>query len=312
MITPVPLHWGLRSFKQQKFFPMKTSLFFVSLLLFLFAGQTVFAQSDEEKPPVFRIETSDRNVYIGQIISETPEAIVLRTENLGDITLLKTSILRRTLLEESGDGYQSVNLHGNRYFILSNSLGIPKGSGYYQNSWIFFNQAHYGITNSISIGAGIVPLFLFAGTSSPIWIVPSVSIPVSKDNFALGVNALIATIAGGDANGVAGFVTFTGTLGNRNNNLSLGLGYGFIDDNWARSPLVSISGMIRTGQRHFLLTENYFVSGVDEFNLMSFIGGRFDFRALALDYGLLIPMFEGLEISIAIPWLGVAIPFGNR
>lgn len=287
-------------------------MLFVSLLLFLFTGQNVFAQNDEEKPPVYRIETSDRNIYTGHIISETDDSIVLRTENLGDITIHKSNIRRKTLLEIRGGEYQSVNIHGNRYFILSNSLGIPKGSGYYQNSWVFFNQAHYGITNSISIGAGIVPLFLFAGAPSPVWIVPSVNIPVSKDNFSLGVNALIATVAGEDVGGAAGFVTFTGTIGNRNNNLSLGLGYGFIEDNWAQSPLVSISGMIRTGQRHFLLTENYFVSGVDEFNLMSFIGGRFDFRGLALDYGLFVPIFEGMETHFAIPWLGVAVPFGNR
>ncbi|MEE4176299.1 MAG: hypothetical protein V2I46_02195 [Bacteroides sp.] len=291
---------------------MKASLFIVSLLLFMFAGQSVFAQDNEEKPQVYRIETSDRNIYTGQIISETNEAIVLRTENLGDITLLKSNIIRRTRLEESGKENQIVNIHGNRYFVLSNSLGIPKGSGYYQNSWVFFNQAHYGITNNISIGAGIVPLFLFAGAPSPIWIVPSVNIPVSKDNFSLGVNALIATIAGEDVEGTAGFVTFTATFGNRNNNLSLGLGYGYAGENWAQSPLVSISGMIRTGQKHYLLTENYYVSGVDAFNLMSFFGGRFDFRGAALDYGLFIPMFEGMDVFVAVPWLGVAIPFGNH
>ncbi len=288
---------------------MKTQFFVLSFLLFLFAGQTLFAQQTEEKSPVYRIETADRNVFTGTIVSKTDEAIVLRTENLGDITILKRNIVRQTLV--SGGG-KSENLHGNRYFVLSNSLGIPKGSGYYQNSWIFFNQAHYGITNNISIGAGIIPLFLFAGTASPIWVVPSVSIPVSRDNFSLGANAIIATIVGADADGAAGFLTFTATLGNRNNNLNLGLGYGFIDDNWAQSPLISISGMLRTGQRHYLLTENYFVTDVDAFNLLSFLGGRFDFRALSLDYGLLIPIIEGLDDFVAVPWLSIAIPFGQR
>ncbi|MBW6497500.1 MAG: hypothetical protein K0B09_03855 [Bacteroidales bacterium] len=288
---------------------MKTQFVVISFLLVLIAGQTLFAQQTEEKPQVYRIETVDRNVYTGVIISETSDAIVFRTENLGDLTILRRNIVRQTLV--SGGG-KSENLHGNRYFILSNSLGIPKGSGYYQNSWIFFNQAHYGITNNISIGAGIIPLFLFAGTASPIWIVPSVSIPVSRDNFSLGANAIIATIAGEDVEGSVGFLTFTATLGNRNNNLSLGLGYGYAGNDWAQSPLVSISGMVRTGQRHHLMTENYFVSGVDAFNLVSFLGGRFDFRAMSLDYGLLIPMFEGIDNFFAVPWLGIAVPFGKR
>ena len=291
---------------------MKATLFIASLLFMVFVGQNVFAQTEGEKPHIYRIETSDRNIFTGQIVSETDRDIVLRTENLGDITIQKTSIKRKTLMEERDGSLQSFNIHGNRYFVLSNSLGIPKGTGYYQNSWVFFNQAHYGITNNIALGAGLVPLFLFAGTATPIWIIPSVNIPVSRDNFSLGANALIAAIAGGNNEGTAGFITFTGTLGNRNHNLSLGLGYGFIKDNWARSPLVSISGMIRTGQRHYLLTEHYFVSGVEEFNLLSFLGGRFDFRGLALDYGLIIPMFQGMNTIVALPWLGVAVPFGNR
>jgi len=288
---------------------MKAPIIVISLLFVLFAGQTVFAQQTEERSPVYRIETADRNVYTGVIVSETTDTIVFRTENLGDLTILRRNIVRQTLVSGGGE---IDNLHGNRYFILSNSLGIPKGSGYYQNSWIFFNQAHYGITNNISIGAGIIPLFLFAGTASPIWIVPSVTIPVSRDNFSLGVNALIATVAGEDVDGTAGFLTFTATLGNRSNNLSIGLGYGYAGNDWAQSPLVSISGMIRTGQRHHLMTENYYVSGVDEFNLISFFGGRFDFRAMSLDYGLLIPMFQGMDSFIAIPWLGIAVPFGHR
>lgn len=288
---------------------MKAPIIVISLLFVLFAGQTVFAQQTEERSPVYKIETADRNVYTGVIVSETTDTIVFRTENLGDLTILRRNIVRQTLVSGGGE---IDNLHGNRYFILSNSLGIPKGSGYYQNSWIFFNQAHYGITNNISIGAGIIPLFLFAGTASPIWIVPSVTIPVSRDNFSLGVNALIATVAGGDVDGTAGFLTFTATLGNRSNNLSIGLGYGYAGNDWAQSPLVSISGMIRTGQRHHLMTENYYVSGVDEFNLISFFGGRFDFRAMSLDYGLLIPMFQGMDSFIAIPWLGIAVPFGHR
>lgn len=288
---------------------MKTHFIVFSFLLFIFAGQTLFAQQTEEKVTVYRIETADRNIFTGSIVSETDEAIVLRTENLGDITILKRNIVRQTLV--SG-GSKSENLHGNRYFILSNSLGIPQGSGYYQNSWIFFNQAHYGITNNISIGAGIIPLFLFAGTASPIWIVPSITIPVSRDNFSIGANAIIATVVGEDVDGAAGFLTFTATLGNRNNNLSLGLGYGYAGNDWARSPLVSISGMVRTGQRHHLMTENYFVSGVDAFNLLSFLGGRFDFRAMSLDYGLLLPMFQGMDNFFAVPWLGIAVPFGHR
>jgi len=58
--------------------------------------------------------------------------------------------------------------------------GLHKGEGYYQNIWVFWNQASFGVTENFSLGFGIIPLFLFggeAGQYSPIWVVPKLSYP---------------------------------------------------------------------------------------------------------------------------------------
>jgi hypothetical protein len=292
---------------------MKTHLVIFSMFFLVFLGNPLFAQQEEEQPPIYRIETVDGNSFTGIILSETDDSILLRTEALGELTILKRNIVKRTIVDRSAGKFKEKNLHSNRYYLLNNSLGIPKGSGYYHNAWIFLNQAHYGITNNVSIGAGLIPLFLFGGatTNTPVWIVPSVTFPVSKDKVSLGANMIILTVTGTDA-GVGGFLTFSGTLGNRNNNLNIGLGYGFYEDNWAETPLITISGMLRTGERHYLMTENFYVAAAGDFVMISFFGGRFDFRGLSLDYGLIIPIVEGMETIRPWPWLGLAIPFGKR
>ncbi len=289
---------------------MKTFVIFMNLVLFPLWVVHLQARHSQEYPTTGQSECRTASIYAGVNVSETNENFVSGSESTGNLPISK-NVIQASEQETTGSAKENEYFHGNRYFVLSNGLGIPKGSGYYQNSWIFFNQVHYGLTNNFSIGAGIIPLFLFAGTPSPVWIVPSITFPVSKDKFSIGANLLVGAIAGVGTE-AAGFLSFTATIGNRIRNLSLGLGYGYAGTDWSQSPLVSLSGMVRTGARHYFMTENYYVSGGDDFNLISFFGGRFDFRSLSLDYGLLIPMVVGMDDFFAIPWLGIAVPFGKH
>jgi hypothetical protein len=132
---------------------------------------------------------------------------------------------------------------------------------------------------------------------------------MAKDKFNVGVGGLIGTVLGADEAGF-GFAYGTGTLGDRNTNVSLGLGYGYAGGEWAESPLVTLSAMIRTGQRGYILTENYYINTADEDLLMFFVGGRRLIKAAGIDYGLMIPLITDGDF-IAIPWLGLTIPFGK-
>src|SRR4030095_11148511 len=186
---------------------------------------------------------------------------------------------------------------------------LKKGEGYFQNVWILFNQVSVGVTDNISIGAGIVPLFLFAGSPTPVWLTPKLSIPLKKDNINLGIGGMVGTVIGEDEAGF-GFAYGTTTFGNRNTNLSVGLGYGYASGNWADTPLFTLSAMIRSGQRGYILTENYFIGTVDEDALIIFVGGRRLIKNSGIDYGLMFPAITGGEF-VAIPWLGLTIPFGK-
>jgi hypothetical protein len=120
---------------------------------------------------------------------------------------------------------------------------------------------------------------------------------------------LVGTVIGDDEAGF-GLVYGTSTLGDRNTNMSLGVGYGYASGNWANAPIITLSGMLRTGQRGYLLTENYFIPTEDGDALILFFGGRRLIKNAGLDFGLLFP-FEPGSTFFAIPWLGITIPFGN-
>jgi hypothetical protein len=58
------------------------------------------------------------------------------------------------------------------------------------------------------------------------------------------------------------------------------------------------------------MTENYFINtGGENFGIIS-LGGRTVQRRLAVDWGLIFPLADIGEF-IAVPWLGITVPFGN-
>ena len=287
---------------------MKNFLLFV-LLFICFSTN---AQVSGDKSALYRIETVDGNEYIGNIVLDSADIFVLKTTSLGEIRIRKADVLRVTEVSKSqikGGELWFDNPQATRYFWQANGYGLKKGEGYYQNVWIFFNQVSYGITDNLSIGAGIVPLFLFAGAPTPVWLTPKLSIPIIENKFNVGAGALVGTVLGEEDAGF-GLAYGTATVGDRNTNVSLGLGYGYLDGDLADVPTVSLSAMIRTGQRGYLITENYFIGTADEDAILLSFGGRRLIKNSGLDFGLLFPVNTDGSF-FAIPWLGLTIPFGK-
>lgn len=259
-----------------------------------------------------RIEMNDGTVLMGEIIEENEDRIILRVEGLGEITVQKSNIRNLRIIdsERIRDGrYWFENPHGTRYFFAPNAIGLKQGAGYYQNTWILFNNANYGITDNISMGAGLVPMFLFGESSLPFWLLPKISIPVSSDMFHLGAGALIGGIIGEDTEGGFGLLYGNTTIGDRDKNLTIGLGYGFGGGEISNTPLVNISGLIRTSRTFQLLGEIYFLPGIDGSGFGIF-GARWAPENFAVDFGLARPL--SATDFIGAPWLSITIPFGNK
>lgn len=285
-------------------------LTFVTILTFAFGAQA----QDTGDSTLYNIETLDGNEFIGYITFEDSHKIGLKTQNFGEITIQRNNIKSMTKVEQHAlvEGeYWFENPQSTRYFWSPNAYGLRRGEGYYQNVWILFNQVAYGISDNISIGAGIVPLFLFAGAATPIWLTPRVSIPVVKDKFNVGGGALIGTVLGEEDTGF-GVVYGSATFGSRDKNFNVGLGWGYTGESGlADSPTITMSGMIRTGARGYFLTENYLINAGDETLVLMSVGGRRIIKKVSLDFGLFVPFYSEMDTFVAVPWLGVVVPFGN-
>ncbi|MCK9413262.1 MAG: hypothetical protein M0Q53_13245 [Prolixibacteraceae bacterium] len=291
---------------------MKTFLTFSLTLVLVLTITSGFSQN-KPATKIFRLETKDGNGYIGEIVSIDSAKVLFRSQKLGDLTIQPKDIKSMVAVDSKqlkGGKFWFANPQSTRSFFSPNGYGLKKGEGYYQNIWVLMNSFAVGINDYVSVGGGLIPAFLFAGASTPAWITAKVSIPVSKDKFNLGAGVLAGSVLG-ESN--TGFGIFYGlaTVGSRDRNISLGVGYGFADGSIASSPMINLMGMYRVGPRSYLLTENYFFAGSDGAMILM-VGARQIIREAGLDYGLMIPAGNGIGSLVAVPWLGITIPFGRR
>ena len=290
---------------------IKSSILFLLLSIFIafISIDQTHAQSVGE---TIRITTIDGNILMGVIEQENDDRIIVRVEGIGEVTIQRSNIVKLEVIppDRIKNGlYWFDNPHGTRYFFAPNAIGLKKGTGYYQNAWIVFNNVNYGLSDNFSIGAGLIPGFLFGGgiDATPMWIMPKLSFPVVGDQFHLAVGAMIGGIVG---SGSGALFYGSGTYGNTDNNITIGLGYGASGGDLSDTPLLNISGMYRAKRTIYMLGELYFLPGIDGSGLALF-GARWAPENFAVDFGLLLPLEETGDL-IGIPWLGVSIPFGNR
>jgi len=297
---------------------MKKFISVFALLMICITGFPIFLNAQDKQDSIkSRIETIDGNEYIGVILERSADRIRVKTDKLGEITILNKDVKRvteETSIQIKNGTYWLDNPQSTRYLWAPNAYNLKKGDGYYQNVWILFNQAIYGITDHFSAGVGVMPLFLFAGAATPAWITLKYSVPIVKNKVNLGAGALMGTIIGGGVgeSNYAGILYGISTFGSKDRNISVGMGWGFAGGQIARNPTININGMIRTGAKGYFITENYFIGTPDNFVVLMSLGGRRIIRNFGLDYGLVLPLGADIGNFVAIPWLGFTVPFGSK
>lgn len=299
-------------------------LAFLFLAFGCLSYQSVQAQIDPNTVPaagtMVRITMNDGSVYLGEIITLADGIIRLKTQNLGTLQVPTINIER---IEDLSDEkmrkgqYWFENPSYNRYFLGQSAKPLRKGEGYYQNIWVFFNSAHYGITKNIAIGGGFEFLSTF-GAQTPIFFLStkagfqlgqktSAGATVRYLNIAdlSGENNVDTDLAGGVFLGTAQF-----TYGSDDHNLTAGIGYGVAGREAADRPVFVLSGQTRPGRRFGLLTENYIIPG-DQFEAVFIYGMRFMGERISFDLVFLNHREIAKVIFIGIPMVDFVFKFGK-
>lgn len=291
---------------------MKSNLFLLTFFGILLFSSGLRAQYVEEDTSQAQLKTfaqvacNNGSLYKGLLILHTGTHIIIRdTNESADLRISLDSVreVKYKRIDASFDYHY--NLQASRYFFGPNAFNIKRGEGYYQNNWVFLNQVSVGMSDNFTLGLATVPLFIFGlGAPTPVALSPKYSIPLKSEKIHLAVGGLYGTILGIDYNNTFGITYGSITLGNRDANINLSVGFGMVDIEWFNRPTISLSAMKRVNRKLYVISENYLIS---DLAIISF-GGRSIWDEISLDYGLGFLIPEPGEY-FGLPWLGITVPF---
>jgi len=270
----------------------------IAFILFLMTLSPAIAQisknvKDNLKIPdsshVQIITTHDKSTMMGRILEIREKEILFKSEfGMTMIPIEKILSIEIIPISSIREGeYWFPNPNATRLFFAPTARMLQKGDGYFADYYLFFPAFAYGITDNITIGGG---MSLIPGgdlDEQIFYFTPKVGLAAAK-KFDIGIGALIIKIPDFDdeeESPLVGLLYGVGTYGSSNSSLTIGLGYGFVDDKVADKPMVVIGGEHRISRRLALVTENWILPGVD--NPMISYGMRFFGEKMSVDLALL-------------------------
>jgi len=284
--------------------------------VFLAPASVAFAQNIPlDTAEYVAIRTTDGNEFVGQVLARDSTTVVLKTDMFSEIAIQRAFIRRMIPV---APGQASSNLYwfevpvSANYFVGPTAYGLRKGEGYYHNGLVFWNQVAFGLSDRFSISVGSIPLLAFDEVL-PIWVQPKFSFPIVENKVTFGLSGILGRsfstyeIDDFALGGVLGQVT----IGTRNTNVTVGLGTAWGDGKWSKGAVASMGGVLRTGTRFAVLTENYFFRSYGYPAAINMSGFRIIGRRVSFDFGLL-SYIEELEIEGALPWLALYATIGRR
>lgn len=258
------------------------------------------------------LRLSDGSTLAGRIAAVTADSVTVRT-NVGETRVALGAVRRVTELSAAAirpDGrYWFPNPNSTRLLFAPTAYNLRTGEGYFSDYYIVLPGVAYGVTDRVTIGGG-VSLVPGLGGSQLLYVTPKVGL-VQRGNAALAVGGLFATIPDpfdDDDDGATSFGILygVGTVGSRETNATLGVGFGYQGRRVSGDPVVMLGGQARVARRLALVSENYFAPGAFDSALISY-GARFLGEQLAFDLGFFNvtsdPIFPGL------PYVGVVVNF---
>jgi hypothetical protein len=286
-------------------------------------AQTNFKDFKFDTTSTYVIELLDGTEITGTYIGKTDELLFISTISIPRIEIPFTQIKSIKVADQTsirGDRYWFPNPNATRYFFAPSGFNLKKGEGYYQNSYLILNSVNYGLTDNFSIGGSIELISTFSslaeGSFNPIILItPKFAYPVAN-NVNLGAGLLFLSIPSIDdePRTGAGIAYGIGTYGNVEHNATLGLGWGFIDGNWAKRPVITISGMTRIRPNISLVTENWIIPFGDDleqgryYEVFSY-GVRFFGKKLSVDLAFINNRDIAEVLLIGVPYVDFVVKF---
>ncbi len=299
-------------------------ILFQSLIFILLLGNTVYVfgqkaniEGSADTTKIYKIELMDGSVFVGNIMQRDSINIIFKTTSIPKIEIPVGRITSIVAVDSSnfkhGD-YWFPNPNATRYLFAPSGFNLKEKEGYYQNTYLFLNSVNVGITNNFSIGGGLEFLSTFGsiaeGDFNPIfYITPKMGFEVD-DKFQAGFGILYAGTPGlsRSSRSSLGIAYGIGTYGTMDDNLTIGLGWGFVDGKFSERPTITVAGMTRISKNTALVTENWLIPTDNYYGIFSY-GIRFFGETIAVDLAFINNADLMKVLVIGVPYVNFVVKF---
>jgi hypothetical protein len=255
------------------------------------------------------IRLRDGTTLFGRITAITGDSVRVRLEQ-GEVSLARSGIseVRQVPGATLRNGeYWFENPHPTRLLFSATAYPLEKGTGYYSNTWLFIHTFAAGITDRFTLAGGATTIPGIPLNENPVYLLPKYTV-VNGERTQVALGALIGFLPFNSDPGevkTAGLLYAVGTTGTKESNVSLGLGWGYANDDVTGNPTMMLGGQGRISRRVSLISENwFFANGSDTEGVISY-GLRFLGENMSVDLAWVTALGEGF----GIPWLGFAWKF---
>ena len=259
----------------------------------------------------------DGTKLTGRIVGQDDAGILLITPARLEIRIPLTSIVSIEALR--GRVVEGVVLRSDpnysRLMFAPTGSPLKAGEGYFSDYYVFFPGVSYGITDQVSMTAGLSIIPGIAIDKQLITLAPKVGFRLSETR-AVSTGILYVTVPNEGA--AAGIAFAIGSLGHWDRSVTAGVGIGYTkqgrraDFEFAKHPIIMLGGNIRLSNSLALVSENWFITGegVSLGEQPLGITLRFFGEQIAADVGFII-IGEILKEGFPIPWLSLVYHFND-
>lgn len=277
--------------------------------------QTFSEKYSFEKDVKYKIETYSDYAYIGKVIETDSTAITIieygyLKERIPYFRIQKIERLDSVKVKRLAAW--GINSDASRYLFAPSAITLKKGDFYYQNTYLLINSIYAGISDHITIGAGIELQFLMMsqdGIAPSFFITANTGYQISENLHVGGGFMFINTLMPNSTKRSNGAYAYgLGTYGNKNHNITMGLGWGVFKNEFRNKPYLNLSAMTRIGKRTAFIAENWFLP-FDKYEVYYSGGLRIFGQRASVDIALIYIQDNKESLISVIPYIDLVIRF---
>jgi len=225
-----------------------------------------------------------------------------------------------------------VDLNSSRLLLWPTGRPLSKGDGYFSDHMLVLPSATYGLTNHLSVSAGVTTVPGLGMGEQFIYVAPRLAAQLTPTAAVSGGVLYGRGGLDGDDNGLdLGVAYSVATFGKPDRSLSLGGGVArtshkrntgqYVRGAWQtryetvveHTPMLVAGGNVRVAKRLALVSENWLVLD-DNFSMKDqpfSLAVRFMGDRLSADLGVVL-MGSMLEEGFPLPWLSITYGFSGK